>query len=248
VRRVACCVLRIVPVRALANKTAFVAGGEGVGGVFDHGQVVLVGDVQDGVHVAGVAVEMNGQDGFDGEWRMENGEWRMEVGGRISIFHLPSSVFHLPPSLFQDRSLYLPRVYIQRVRLYVYQDGAGADVFDDVDAGTEGHGGGDDGVARADAQGSQGHVHGRRTGVEGQGRRRADESGEFFLEAPDFRPGGDPVRAECVYDFSDFLLADEGWREGEKGVTHLGLLLSDEGLWMPCAKGRSRDDAGPSSQ
>jgi len=191
-----------------------------VGGVFDDGKVISPGDVQDGVHVAGVAVEVDGQDGFDGEWRMENGEWRMDDGGWISIFHLPSSIFRLPSSLFQDRSLYLPRVYIQGVRLHVYQDGAGADVFDDVDAGAEGHGGGDDGVARADAQGGQGHVHGRRTGVKGQSRRRAKEGGEFLLEASDFRASSDPVRAQCVYDLGDFVFADEGWGKREKSRTH----------------------------
>jgi len=28
--------------------------------------------------------------------------------------------------------------------------------------------------------------------------------------------GGDPVQAQGVYDFGDFLFADEGWREGKK--------------------------------
>ena len=91
------------------------------------------------------------------------------------------------------------RVYVQRIWLYIHEDRFGPYVFDDVDAGAKGHGGGDDAVAGANAQGCQGHVQGRCAGVECQDCRGADEGSELLLEASDLWPGGDPVRAQCVY-------------------------------------------------
>src|SRR5690606_12480658 len=47
-----------------ANGAVFVAGTVGLGSVFDDGKPVFTGHSQNGIHITGMSVEMNRQNGF----------------------------------------------------------------------------------------------------------------------------------------------------------------------------------------
>ena len=158
--------------------------------VFDDRQLVLPGYLENCVHLARMAVQVNRKDGFDR---------RVDTYRRFKLF----------------------RVDVQGVLLYVDQHRLRPDVLDDMDAGGERHRCADHLVARADAQRREGNMKSRGAGVQGQGRRRADEGLEVGLETFHARPGGDPPRTQALHDSFDFLLADQRWREAQELLPHL---------------------------
>jgi len=112
-------------------------------------------------------------------------------------------------------------VYIERVRLYIHQNWARAEMLDDVKRGAKGHRRRDHRVARTDAQRRQANKHRVRGGTDRERGRRADERREFLLELFHFGSSGDPVRAECIGNFGDFFVAEERRLERKKSITHM---------------------------
>jgi hypothetical protein len=115
-----------------------------------------------------------------------------------------------------EGALHRARVEVQRVGLDVHEHGARAHVLDDVHRGREGDAGGDDLVARPDAERHERRVQAGGARVERQRARRAQRGGELGLEARGLGPRGDPVRAERVHHLVDLLVADGGRREREE--------------------------------
>lgn len=67
----------------LADHTPFVAGGKGMGGIFDHGQAMFLGYSLDGVQVGGQTGDVDGDDGFGagGDGRFEQIGVEVEIVG-----------------------------------------------------------------------------------------------------------------------------------------------------------------------
>ena len=105
----------------------------------------------------------------------------------------------------------------QRRRVDVDQPHVGAEVAHDLGGGGEGVGGGDDLVARADAQRLEREVQAGGGRIDGQRLQRpvAEEGAEVVLEALGLGAGGEPAGAQRVDHLGDLLLADLGQGEGQ---------------------------------
>ena len=130
----------LVAVEAEAGQAAFsphqpalVPGPQGLGGVLDEGQAVLLGRLTDGVQVDRVAQEVDRQDGPD-----------PPAGGLV----VDAPVFY--PAVLVEKVNDPLRVHLQMVWLYVEEDRPGVQVADGVGRGDEGQSREDDLVPGSD--------------------------------------------------------------------------------------------------
>lgn len=171
-----------------AAAAALVVGAEGLTGVFEHGNPILVGDGHDGVNVGRHAVEVDGDDGFG----------------------------HAAPlgEAVEDGLLEQVGVHIPAVGGAVDEHGGGAEVGDGVDGGGEGEALADDFVAEADAEHDEAEVDGGGACAEGDDVFGAHEGPEFALEGVDVRPQrDDPVGVEGLLDVLLFPAGHFGQRK-----------------------------------
>ena len=119
---------------------AFVIRREGVRGVFNDSEAVLLRYLQQGIHFARMAVQMNGEDGF----------WA------ITAIQLCARII--------DRFFYFSWIDVESVRFHVDEDGASAHLFNHIDARTKCHWSCQDRVAGTDSQADQSKMQGCRAG------------------------------------------------------------------------------------
>ena len=151
---------------------------------------------------------------------LRHGVQGRHVGGQSCVVHRHDGL-----GARIDGGLDRTRVDVQGEWVDVDQADIGAQVAHHFGRGGEGVGGGDDLVARADADGFKCQVQARGGRVDGQAMQglavhvvAAQEFGEVLLKAAGLGPGGDPAAAQRVHDFGDFVFTDVGQREGQKGL------------------------------
>ena len=86
------------------------------------------------------------------------------------------------------------RIYVQRLWVYVHEDGDGAFVEDDVRRGDEGEGGGYDQIPFTDASGNDAEVQSRRAAGDSDGMACPDVGSEALLELVNARAEADDGR------------------------------------------------------
>ena len=119
----------------------------------------------------------------------------------------------------RDRGLDQFGVDVQRCRVDVDQHHIGAQVADNFGRGGKGMGGGDDLVARADAQRFERQMQAGGGRIDGDAfdLRLGQKFGKSQFEALCFRAGGDPTRTQGIDHFVDLVLANFGQGERQKG-------------------------------
>lgn len=95
-----------------------------------------------------------------------------------------------------DGCFHRARVDAARSRVHIDQHGGRSGVLGAGGGSQESHGAGDDLVARTDAKSGQGHVHGRRTGVERHYVRKSGVGRELAFEFRSDRPGAQEYRTQ----------------------------------------------------
>ena len=112
-------------------------------------------------------------------------------------------------------------------RVHIHQHHISPQVTHHLGGGGEGVGGGDDLIARANAQGFKRQVQTRSGGVHGQAvqacvfGKRAQKRSELSLKPFGLGAGGEPAGFQGVDHFGDLFVTDFGQSEREKGqVTH----------------------------
>ena len=139
-------------------------------GVFNDSEAVLLRYLQQGIHFARMAVQMNGEDGF----------WAI-------------TAIQLCARLINCFS-YFSWIDVESAGLHIDEDRACAHLFNHVDARTKCHWGCQDRVAGTDPQADQRKMQGCRAGAQRQSCRRVHGSGKLFLEALHFGTRGNPIR------------------------------------------------------
>src|SRR5579862_7091444 len=156
--------------------------------------MVLRGDLQDGITVAGMTVEMDWHDGLHAQAEILLGEF--------------------------DLAAKACGVQIQSIRLDVAQDRSRTYMLDHMHSGAEGYGSGDDGISRAYSKRDKREVHRGRAGTQGERIRSMDELREVLLETFHLRPGRNPLRTKSVHNFVDFLFSNQRRGEGQEFIAH----------------------------
>src|SRR5579863_2031087 len=173
-----------------------------MGGVFDYSQVVLRSDLQDGIAVARMTVEMYRHNGL-------HTQAKTLFGG----LDLMSNAVG---------------IQIQRAGFDIVEDGRGAYVLDDVHSRTECKRSGDDSIARANTKRQKRKVQRGGARTHGQGIRSMDEAREVLFKVRHFRSGGNPLGAQSIDDFVDFLFSDQWRREWQEFIAQGG-----DDLYLP---------------
>jgi hypothetical protein len=197
----------------VGDHAATLAGGQVLGGVErEHGRI------GEGAHRPAVHCGAQGVRGVlheaDAPRARQRAE-RREVGGVAAVVHR-----HDGAGPRRERALDGARVEAERVGLDVHQHRPGTHVLDDVHAGDEGVGRGDDLVARAHAQRGQREVQAAGGGVERQAVAHADPRGDAAAQLLRLRPGGDPAGLQRLDHELLLARADRRPREGQEGGTH----------------------------
>ena len=159
------------------------------------------------------------------------------VGRQARVVHR-----HDGPGLGRDGRFNGAWVDVHRRRVDVHQAHIGAQVAHHFSRGREGVGGGDDLVARANAQGFQGQMQTRRGRVHGHAVQAfiAQKSAEVFFELRRFGAGGDPARPQGVDHFSNFFFANFRQGVGQERCAHVAVDFEGRcGGW--CFDGRCFD-------
>ena len=120
----------------------------------------------------------------------------------------------------RDSCLDLRGVEVQGRGLAVHQHRPPPQVLDDRHRGREGHGAGDDLVARPDPHRLERQVQRCGAGVHRHGVLAADVGGEVPLELLDHRAGGEPAGAQAADHRLDLLLAEQRLGEGQESGSH----------------------------
>jgi len=171
-----------------------ILGAVDLGGVFDDLEVVLLGKLQDRVHVHGMAVDVDRHDGL--ELAVALLYLRFDFGADLAHVHAPGA------------------------GVAVHKDRDAAVVDDRLGAGDDGEGRHDDLVARPEAEAGDGRLEGRGAVAHGDAVFHAAVGGPFLLEFLDETAGGgDPAGAEALRDIFDLALTDKRFVDGDYGHT-----------------------------
>ena len=169
----------------------------GLAGILDDDQFVLACDLQDGIHVGGLAVEVDWTNRTEGELHGFIGliEFVELIGfvGFIGLIEMGGA----------KKIIEFLGIQVEGLGVDVDEDGGGADLGNGFGGGDEGVGHRDDSITRADSGGHEGEAQGVGAGVDADAVFGVAECGEGFLEVLDIGAADEGGALEGFGDHRD---------------------------------------------
>jgi len=194
-----------------ADEAAVVAGGQGVGGVFDDDEVVSARHGLDGVHVAGQAGQVHGHDGLGPGSGRPGASGRMAKQRRQATLGGGATLGQRCAGLGQAG-----RIEVEGHSVHIDKQRRSAEIAHHLGRGGEGERRGEHQVAGLQPERFQRQVHRRRARIHRDRMFGPHEGHKFRLKLMRLRPGGDPAGADGVGDLGDLGFVGVGQSEGKE--------------------------------